>query len=530
MTLIHNSDKKVWDAQVAIIQSQITDEIIDGAFAKFPKEVNDETIEDIKRKLKGRKKNLQKISDKYFAYLNNFQVIKGTNKDDWFDIERFENGDTKISVYRIKDGEKADIMLQRTYKYNLTKNIWLYGLDDDDVFTLNGNAGRKTINLKIVGGLNNDVYEINETKKVKVYDYKSKKSTFKTPNVNKKLTDDYSTNIYDYKKIRSFKNSLSPAIGYNPDDGIKLGVKNTFLVNSFERNPFTRKHVVSAFYYFATNGFELAYDGEFANSVNLEADELENRDFNRVKIEKVIGGTYLKWRGDLGAEFKVGAKYQNYNVDRTAGRFLETQYAAGNRIFERQQFINTEASYFYQHSDNPAFPTLGIQFLAKAGFTGNIKENRDFSYAESSLSITHKLIPSGKLVLASKINGQFIFDDEFEFYQASTIGGNNGMRAYRNERFTGKNAFYHSSDIRWNLRSVKTNLLPTNIGLFGGFDYGKVWGTPDSLTAFPNDTGQPRTSYGGGIFINAADILAGNIGVFTGDDGARITFTLGFDF
>jgi predicted phosphodiesterase len=558
MTLIHNSDKKVWDAQVAIIQNQITDEIIESAFAKFPEEVNDETVKDIKRKLKGRKKNLQKIADQYYAYLNNFQVIKGTNKDDWFDIERFENGDTKITVYRIKDGEKADIMLERTYKYDVTKNIWLYGLDDDDMFTLNGNAGRKTINLKIVGGLNNDIYEINETKKVKVYDYKTKESTFKTPNVNKKLTDDYATNIYDYKKIRSFKNSLSPAIGYNPDDGIKFGVKNTFLVNSFERNPFSRKHVLSAFYYFATNGFELAYDGEFANiikkwnlgfegkytsanfaqnffgfgnsSVNLEADDLENRDFNRVKIEQVIGGTYVKWRGDLGAEFKLGAKYQNYNVDKTAGRFLETQYAAGNRIFERQQFINTEASYSYQHSDNPAFPTLGIQFLAKAGFTGNIKENRDFSYAESSLSITHKLIPSGKLVLASKINGQFIFNDEFEFYQASTIGGNNGMRAYRNERFTGKNAFYHSSDIRWNLRSVKTNLLPTNVGFFGGFDYGKVWGTPDSLTALPNTTSQPRTSYGGGIFINAADVLAGNIGVFTGDDGARITFTLGFDF
>lgn len=558
MTLIHNADKKVWDAQVAIIQNQITDEIIEGAFAKFPKEVNDKTINDIKRKLKGRRKNLQKISDKYFAYLNNFQVIKGTNKDDWFDIERFENGETKVTVYRIKDGKKADIMHQRTYKPNVTEEIWMYGLDDDDVFTLNGNTGKNTITLKIIGGLNNDIYEINNDKKVKVFDYKSKKNTFKTADINKKITDDYSTNTYDYRKLKNGKNSLSPAIGFNPDDGVKLGVKNTYLVNSFERNPFTRKHVLSAFYYFATNGFELNYDGEFANiikkwnlgfegkytsdnfaqnffgfgnnSVNLDADNLKDIDFYRVKISQLIGGTYLKWRGDLGAEIKVGAKYENYDVDRTAGRFLETQFVAGNRLFERQQFINTEASYSYKHTDNAAFPTLGVEFDTKLGYTTNLEESRDFTYAQTSLAITHKLIPNGKLVFASKLYGRFIFDDEFEFYQAANIGGNNGMRAYRNERFAGKNAFYHSSDIRWNLRSVKTNLLPTNIGLFGGFDYGKVWGLPDNTVFIPNDSSKPNTSYGGGIFINAANIFAGNIGAFTGDDGLRITVTLGFDF
>ena len=559
MTLIHASDKEVWDAQVAIIQSQITDEVIESAFAKFPKEVNDETVNDIKQKLIGRRKNLQDISDTYFKYLNRFQVIKGTNKDDHFEIERFVNGDTKVTAYRIKDGEKADIIHQRRYKFATTKEIWIYGLDDDDVFVVNGETGNNNaIRIKIIGGLNNDTYEINKTKKVKVYDQKSKKNTFITPNVSKKITDDYDTNTYDYKKLKSQKNSISPAIGYNPDDGIKLGLKNTFLVNSFERNPFTRKYTISAFYYFATNGFELNYNSEYANilnkwnlgfeaqytgpnyalnffgfgnnSENLEVDGTEDRDYNRVKISQIKAGSFVKWIGDLSDELKIGAKFNSYNVDRTAGRYLETQYAADNRIFNRENFINLETSYSYKHADNPAFPTLAMDFMVSVGYTKNLASSNNFSYASSGLGITHKLIPSGKLVFATKVHGQFIFGDDFEFYQAANIGGNNGLRSYRNQRFTGKNAFYHSSDVRWNLRDVKTNLVPMNIGLFAGFDYGKVWGAPNTIVANPQFySNTPNTSIGGGFFFNTADIFAGNISAFTGEDGLRIMFNVGFD-
>ncbi|QTE24072.1 metallophosphoesterase [Polaribacter cellanae] len=558
MRLIREADKKIWDKQVAIIQNQITDEVIESAFSKFPKEVRDESIDDIKRKLKGRRKNLQKISDKYFKHLNKFQVITGTNKDDWFEIERFPNGDTKVAVYRIKDGEKADIVHQRTYKQKVTKEIWIYGLDDDDVFVLNGKNGNKTIKLKIIGGLNNDTYEINNKKNVKVYDQKSKKNTFKTANIHKKITDDYKTNTYNYKKLKSKSNLISPAIGYNPDDGIKVGLKNMLLVNSFERNPFTRKHIIEGYYYFATNGYELKYNGEYANildrlnlgfnaefnspnyaqnffgygnnSYNPEADDLENRDFNRVKIRKIQAGSFLKYRGDLGAEIKLAANFQNFDVARTTGRFLETQYKASNRIFKAQNFLNTEASYYYQHSDNPAFPTLGVEFNALVGHTRSLNSKRNFSYATTSLGVTHKLIPNGKLVLASKIDGHFTFGNDFEFYQAATIGGNEGLRGYRNERFTGKNAFYHTTDIRYNISNLRTAILPINIGIYAGFDYGKVWGSPNNVVFAPLKSSTPNTSYGGGFFLNAANILTTSVGAFNSSDGLRITFSLGFDF
>jgi hypothetical protein len=48
MAFINQSDKSIWDEQVAIIQNGITDEIIDRAFNQVPNEVKDEKTKLIK--------------------------------------------------------------------------------------------------------------------------------------------------------------------------------------------------------------------------------------------------------------------------------------------------------------------------------------------------------------------------------------------------------------------------------------------------------------------------------------------------
>ena len=134
------------------------------------------------------------------------------------------------------------------------------------------------------------------------------------------------------------------------------------------------------------------------------------------------------------------------------------------------------------------------------------------------------------MVLATKVKGHINIGDDFEFYQAASIGANNGLRGYRNERFTGKRAFYQTTDVRLNLRKTKTGILPLNIGVYGGFDYGRVW-IDDEFVANPlfnSDTW--NTSVGGGIFINAANKITGNISAFNSDDELRLAFALGFGF
>ena len=84
-------------------------------------------------------------------------------------------------------------------------------------------------------------------------------------------------------------------------------------------------------------------------------------------------------------------------------------------------------------------------------------------------------------------------------------------------------AFVQSTDLRLNLRKVKTGLLPLNIGLYGGADYGRVWVEAE-------DSDRWNTSIGGGVFVNAANMITGNFSAFHSDDGLLLAFQLGFGF
>jgi hypothetical protein len=557
MTLISKANKKDWDDQVKLITTNITDAIIDDAFTSFPEEVKDKTISEIKTKLQGRRRNLQKISDSYFYHVNKFQVIRGTHKQDWFDIERLPNGHTKITGYRFKKGEKESIFHQRTYNKSETKEIWIYGLDADDTFVVKG-TGNHLIKVRIIGGQNNDSYNIINGKKVKIYDFKSKKNTFITNKGSKKLTDDYETNVYDYKKLKNSALLISPTIGFNPDDGMKIGLSNIYTAYGFERNPFTSQHTLNASYYFATNGFDLNYSSEFANifrnwnlgikatftspnfainyfglgnnSLNPAANDLQEEEYNRVRIKEISAGTFIHWKGDLGAKIKIGLNFQNYKIENTQGRFINLAFSPNDPIFEGQKFINTEASYQFENKDNPVFTTMGMKTELKLGYTSNLENDNNFAYLIPAISFDHKLFSSEKLVLATKLKGHFNFGDSYEFYQAANIGGNqNGLRGYRNQRFTGKNSFYQSTDLRLLLSKVKTSLVPLNIGIYGGFDYGKVWGE-QRLIVDPFSSKKWSNSYGGGVFFNAANMLGANIAAFNSDEGLRIAVSLGFEF
>ena len=547
MALINEAGRDVWNAQVDQIKSNLTDEVIDEAFSNFPEEVTDETILVIKRKLKGRRGNLQKISDAYFTHINKFGVIKGTDKDDWFEIDRMSNGNTKVTAFRIKKGEKSDMFHERTYTSNDTKEIWIYGLDDEDRFIVTG-EGNDLIKVRIIGGQNKDIYDIQNGKKVNVYDYKSKKSEFVTKKGNKKLTDDYETNVYDYKKLKNSSNQLIPTIGANPDDGFRIGFVDTFSTYGFERNPFTSQHVFSSSYYFDTKGYDLNYSGEFANvignwnmgmeitftspnySINFfgfgnntpNFDDDLGKDYNRVKLRTLKLAPSLIWRGPLGASFKASMSYESIEVEETEGRFINDYIDLTEEV--NQNFLGTDLKYHYANSDNEAFPTLGMMTSIQVGYKINADENdKGFGYIIPQLSFDYKLVSSGQLVLATKLKGHVNFGDDFEFYQAANLGANDGLRGYRNQRFTGKNSFYQSTDLRLNLRKIKTGLLPLNMGIFGGFDYGRVWLDDDDSEKWNN-------SIGGGIFANAADMITFQLSYFTANDGGRISFGLGFGF
>ncbi len=546
--LVQNYGRQEWLEQAEFIKSNVTDQVIDEAFKDLPKEVQDETASEIKEKLKGRRDNIVKIAEKYYDYLAKLQTIVGTNKDDYFEITRLPNGGTNIKTYRIKKGEKADMMLDRTYNVEETKEIWIYGLDDDDVFEVKG-KGDNLIPIKIIGGQNNDVYKITNGRRVKVYDQKSKKNTIEEKGgAAFRLTDNYDFNTYDYKKQKQTINLLLPAVGYNPDDGVKIGLSDVFTVHGFQRNPFSQQHRFAAGYYFETKSFDVNYEGEFANlfgswnflvggyfknpnfsenffglgneTINPDYEFDVGKDYNRVRIGGYGGSVGIKKDSPYGSIFQFKAIFEGIKVAGTPGRFITDFSPAPIELDETHYYATVEGTYQYESYDNKVNPTRGMDFNLNVGGTQNIQDSDAiFGYVKPQLVFYNALIRNRKLVLKTDIRGQFNIGNNFEFFQAANLGSNTGLRSFRKERFSGRTAAVGSADIRYSFDKFRTALTPIQIGVFGGYDVGRVW--------IPNDTSDVwHSSYGGGFWINTADLLGATFNLFTGEEGLRFTFGL----
>lgn len=549
MTLLNSAVKEQWEQQVAFLQENLTGEVIDRALNNLPEEVQDATLEKIKGILLSRLENLPKIAEDYYKALNKYVIITGTDKDDWFVIETLAEGKVHVKAFRNIKGEKKKLFFDKVFNKNITKEIWIYGLSDTDIFEVDG-VRDNPIKIRLVGGNGNDIYEVGNIDKIAVYDYKTKPNTLKTDKrVKVRLTDDYELNTYQPLKRVNSQNQLVPTIGYNPDDGVKIGASNTFTHYGFRQNPFTSQHTVDAAIYFATSGLDLSYSGEFAHifenwNFGVDArftspnfsnnffglgnttpnfDDDRGMDYNRARMRNISFSPSLIWRGQLGASFKAAVSYEHITVQETNGRFVNDFYAQDGTD-NRNSFLGIGAKYHYSNEDNKAFPTLGMASSLEVGAKTNLNDSdKGFGYVIPSLSLIQRVIPNGRLVLATQWKAHFNIGNGFEFYQGASIGANDGPRGYRNERFTGKTSYFQNTDLRLQLKKMKTGLLPISLGMYGGYDYGRVW--------LPGEHSKKwHQSYGGGFFLNGADVLSARLAVFASEEGARFSFGIGFGF
>ncbi|WP_378175555.1 metallophosphoesterase [Aquimarina sp. SS2-1] len=551
-TLIRNSGRDEWLKQAKHIQENLTNAAIEDAFENIPPEAKGEDLDNIKKNLKGRRKNIIDIADRYYDCLTRLSIVTGTDKDDYFDIERLSEGKTRITVYRIKDGEKSTIVSDKTFDKKDTKEIWIYGLDDDDVFESRGKADNP-IRINIIGGQNNDIYKLTKGRKIKVYDHKSKPNTVEETNKAKiRFTDNYQINNFDKNEGVITTSSVLPTIGFNPDDGIRIGPMAIFTINGFHRNPFSSSHSFSGGYYFATQGFDLGYRGEFAgilgdynvlisakytspnfainffgigNETSNNQDELDF-DYNRVKLSTYKFSLGAVKSGRLGSYFEYKGSIEGIRVDDTAERFITQEANLQNPgDFERKWFAGLDGTYRYESYDVVVNPTRGMKFEINVGGRMNIDNtNRTFGYLKPHLSFYNALSRNRKLVLRTAAQGQVNIGENFEFYQGAQLGADNLLRAYRTERFTGQSSLAGSADIRYSFNQFKTSILPLQIGIFTGADTGRVWISDN------DQSDKWHSSLGGGFWINSANAMSGTFNLFTGEDGARFSFAFAFKF
>ena len=540
-TLLTTYGPEVWEEEAVAIQKGMTADVIENAFKRLPIEVQDETSDYIKQSLIERLKTLPEVAKEYANYLNKIVAVRGTEKDDIFTISRMENGETKVTVKRILSDEKNELMYTRTFDPTITKELWIYGLGDDDVFIVDGNE-RTNIKLRIVGGYGEDSYDIKNKGNVHVYDWEHEKIKFEEEKPKTLLSDNYTTNTYHFRHFTPNTNILVPTAGFRTDDGFFLGASNTYTENGINSGSFKQKHRLSANYFFNFEALEVAYSGKYGSIFpgwNLETDAYFTNDRyvsnffgygnETINDEDNLGRDYYRgrvrqFRASAGLAFyslRIKALYESFKVADNPNRLFNSANL-NNALFDNQNYGGIELNGEYDRDDAGDFPTKAIYFGFSAGYKMNLNlDSNKFGYASLKVGFDHKLESSGSLVYSTMAEYKGLLDyNTVFFYHTPSLGGRNGLRGFRDERFAGKSYFYQSSDLKLKLKRYVTAVSPVTIGMYGGFDYGRVWLPGEDSNVW-------HTSQGGGFWISSLKALTFNIGYFNSKESNLIQVGFG---
>lgn len=530
--LVYHADEVVWQEEVRYIQEHITEEVVRKAFSEAPIEIQDEVWQGIQKDLLSRKQHLPDIVSRYYSHFAKFQVLKTTDKDDHIFVENTPAGDVRVHAYRIKDGALGVQLFDRTYDHTETENLWIYGLDDKDVFEVNGTF-KSAIQVVLAGGLQNDTYTIEGGKNVTVYDQKSYKNTLTSKGkATFHLDDIYENHIYDSERRPGGAGGFGLDLPYNPDTGFSPHI--TFAKGSmgFERNPFTTQLVLDAQYFSLTQAADVSlawhrshlfqdwnfkitgrattanftqnYFGIGNNSENEEA----TFDTNRIFVQQFSSGLGIYYNGEYGTAAAIDLQYERgdvRNLFNPAPVFADTEY------------LNLTGVYRYHSIDDERFTTRGMDFKLEGNYADELTSADFVGAIDPSLTLWNAIDRSRDLVLKTTFAGKLRFGDDIPFYRLASIGADAGLRSYRQDRFQGQQALTASADLRYQFKPLKTAFFPLRIQAFAGYDTGRVWITEEKSNTL-------HYSYGGGFQITTAAVFKARASYFTGPEGGRLAF------
>jgi hypothetical protein len=542
-----------WKNTARSIQENLSDEIIDAAMLDFPKEVYDISGEDIGAKLKSRRDHLHLSAEKYYRFLSREVDIVGTDKRELFNIQRFENGNTDISVFAVskKKGKIKERIYHREFNPKETKEIRLYGLDGEDKFEISGTA-KKAIKIRLIGGKNNDSIidhsKIRGAKKtVLVYDRKDKKNFYTRGKETRLiLSKDKSIDDYNRKQYKFDKAMPLISAGYNVDDGFFIG--GGININRYNFRD-SIQHKISGTLAFETGAFGLEYDGlytTFSQFFDLEIHAgismprnvdnfygfgnetekiTEDKTYYRVRYEYGFLNPMLKRTVSKSFSYSLGVFYQYFSINDTANRYIGDMNLnmLDSLVYKKHHFTGLNAHVEMDTRNSEVLPQRGMHWITSAsGFYGLNDQSKNFVRISSDMRFYLSFNKDPRVVFAFRVGGAANLG-AYEFFHANTLGGKTNLRGFRSRRFAGDHAVYQSTEIRLKLFNLNNYIFNGQTGFYLFNDIGRVW--------YENEVSKKwHDGYGAGIWITPFDFTALTLSYNKSYDDEMIVFNFKFLF
>jgi len=513
--MANEPDLKQWVEIAEDLKHSLTDKVIEQAMGLLPVEVFPVSGNEMINKLKSRRNHLVQYASAYYKFLAENVDIPGTDKREFFEINRVNDRETTVRMYKIKnDGDrKQEPLYSRTFFTAETNEIRLYGMDDNDIFRINGSAG-KGILIRIIGGKGKDSIldgsSVAGNKKLtRVYD-SEKTGIISSAETKLQISNDSVSNSYNYKSYEYDDKGIS----------IKPGLLSlTFgfgkKTEQWRKEPVGHEQSIKVKYSFTRAAVNIEYNSIFYQALgkwnavftagagmptvvnffgigNESSFTSYDRRYFRLRSHEYYGKLGINRK--LGSHFlQLGGFYQTVKIKEDPLRFIKDYTISNFGIdLERKHFVGGEIKYKYQKTNDPVVPVKGFTFQTAASYTYNLNANdRSFMRLTSDAAV---YIPVFKFIsLAFRAGGSAISSNP-EFYQLNMLGSHDNLRGFRKQRFYGKQTAYCNNEIRL-IFNARNKVFNGKMGLIGFYDIGRVW--------YPGEQSDTwHTGYGPGIFLS----------------------------
>ena len=499
-------DEEDWKRSIAFVSEKLTDSVIRNAVHKLPPEVFPFNGEKIIQKMISRRNVLSKRAIDYYKFISKKVNVIGSNEKEYFKVSNFGEG-LQVRVYaRERGNDTSLIMYDRIFNPSVTKEIRLFGLNDDDLFDIDSTASSR-IKLRIIGGKGNDTFDIRGHVENLLYDLnkpdgnfiKNKSWTKNRFSANPPVNDNTITG-FNYNTSRFPELMFS----YNSDDGALTGLGISKTTYGFRNLPYASKQKFAALYSMR-GAYQLYYRGEFNHvthlwdvfvQANLLQPALRNffglgnnsklnpdkpYDFYRNRYRSFEMEALLRKRYFDKVHLMIGPYYYQYSnkYKENTGNVLTKPREVGldsADIFSKKAYLGGKLVLHLDNRNSDLFPTRGIhwhnEFVAVAGIK---KGSNNFSSFTSHMSIYISKGNPARLVTVVAFGGGHIFSKNFEFFQALDIGAGENLHGFRKNRYAGASMAYGSLEFKLRLLNVDSYILPGQFGITAFYDIGRVW-------------------------------------------------------
>lgn len=504
-----------WQSIAKELQTALTDQVIEASVKQLPSEIFPISENEIISKLKARRGRLVEWATDYYKFIAKQVDVVGSSKREHFEINKLNN-ETAVNIYKItKEGERKDKpFYSRVFKSDETEEIRLYGLAGEDSYTVSGNENND-IDIRIIGGTDKDSIVDVSTGGEKINFYDNADNFFKTGSRSRlHLSKDSAVHEFNYKSYLYEKRGIQPAIFFDDDDRVYVGLGYGITHHKWRKEPFAYKQSIEARFSLSQRAPRILYKGLFPEAFGkwnlaLLADydavkwtnfyglgnetrlTTKDRNFNRMRTKEFLAQAGINRKYGRN-HVSVTGFFQNVKIINDKERYIAKLFTPVYPVkYKNNNFAGLQLGYTTHKVNDSIVPTKGFAFYSNASYNYNLGESsKSFARYMGDLHLYAPLVSKFSLAIRA---GAATITGTPEFYQYVPIGGGQTLRGYRRQRFWGKTTFYNSNELRF-ISDVKSYAYNGKAGLVVHFDNGKVW--------MPSEKSDKlHTAYGAGVLL-----------------------------